>query len=157
MSRVALGIVTMLALIGSEAWPSAAQTRPAVNEDVVHDVAAQLRCVVCQYLSVADSPSEMASQMRAIIRERLAAGESPAEVQRYFVDRYGEWILLSPPRRGFNLLVWLLPLAAVLVGLAVAAALVWRWTHRRRSVPAAPVVVDAAMSERIRRELEGES
>ena len=43
MSRVALGIVTMLALIGSEAWPSAAQTRPAVNEDVVHDVAAQLR------------------------------------------------------------------------------------------------------------------
>ena len=157
MSRLALAIVTALTLIGSAADPSAAQTKPAVNEDVVHDIAAQLRCVVCQTLSVADSPSEMASQMRAIIRERLASGESPAEVQRYFVDRYGEWILLSPPRRGFNLLVWLLPLAAVLVGLAVTAALVWRWTHRRRSVPAATVVVDAGMSERIRRELEGES
>jgi len=157
MSRVVRAIVTALTLIVWAACPSAAQNKPALNEDVVHDVAAQLRCVVCQNLSVADSPSEMASQMRAIIRERLAAGESPAEVQRYFVDRYGEWILLSPPRRGFNLLVWLTPLAAVLVGLAVAAALVWRWTHRRRSAPAAPVVVDAAMSERIRRELEGES
>jgi len=157
MSRVALAIVTALTLFGSAAGPSAVQTKPAVNEDVVYDIAAQLRCVVCQNLSVADSPSEMASQMRAIIRERLAAGESPAEVQRYFVDRYGEWILLSPPRRGFNLLVWLVPLAAVLVGLAATATLVWRWTRRRRSIPVAPVVVDAAMSERIRRELEGES
>jgi len=157
MSRAALAMVIVLSVIGSATCPGAAQTRPAVNEDVVYDIATQLRCVVCQNLSVADSPSEMASQMRAIIRERLAAGESPADVQRYFVDRYGEWILLSPPRRGFNLLVWLLPLAAVLAGLAVTAALVWRWTHRRRSIPAAPVVVDAAMSERIRRELEGES
>jgi len=109
---------------------------------------------VCQNLSVADSPSEMASQMRAIIRERLAAGESPAEVQRYFVDRYGEWILLAPPRRGFNLLVWLLPLVAVAVGLVTAGALVWRWTHRRHGVRTPPVAVDPAMSERIRRELE---
>jgi len=157
MSRAALVIVTALTVMLSAACPGAAQTKPAVNEDMVHDVAAQLRCVVCQNLSVADSPSEMASQMRAIIRERLAAGESPAEVQRYFVDRYGEWILLSPPRRGFNLLVWLVPLGAVLLGLALTAALVWRWTHRRGAVPSAPIVVDAAMSERIRRELEGES
>ena len=61
---------------------------------------------------------------------------------------------LSPPRRGFNLLVWLLPLAAVLVGLAAASALVWRWTHRRSGARTPPAVVDAAMSERIRRELE---
>ena len=116
MSRVAIAAWIALALLGAAVSPAAAQTAKPVSEDVVHAVAAQLRCVVCQNLSVADSPSEMASQMRAIIRERLAAGESPAEVQRYFVDRYGEWILLSPPRRGFNLLVWLLPLAAVLVG-----------------------------------------
>jgi cytochrome c-type biogenesis protein CcmH len=95
--------------------------------------------------------------MRAIIRERLAAGESPAEVQRYFVERYGEWILLSPPRRGFNLLVWLLPLGAVLAGLAAAAMLIRRWTRRARTAPTSPATVDAAMSERIRRELERES
>jgi cytochrome c-type biogenesis protein CcmH len=157
MSRgvmVVAAVLTALALIGPAAPATDAQTARPVNEEVVHDIALQLRCVVCQNLSVADSPSEMAGQMRAIIRERLAAGESPADVQRYFVDRYGEWILLAPPRRGFNLLVWLLPLAAVVVGLAATGALVWRWTHRRRGVRTAPATVDAAMSERIRRELE---
>lgn len=157
MSRFVIAIATALALFAPVAAPTSAQTAKPVNEDVVHDVAAQLRCVVCQNLSVADSPSEMAGQMRAIIRERLAAGESPADVQRYFVDRYGEWILLSPPRRGFTLLVWLVPLVAVVVGLVVAGAVVWRWTHRRRGVPAAPVTIDPAMSERIRRELEGDA
>ena len=156
MRRLVVPLATTLMLLGPAVPVATAQSSKPVSETVVHDVAAQLRCVVCQNLSVADSPSEMASQMRAIIRERLAAGESPADVQRYFVDRYGEWILLSPPRRGFNLLVWLLPLAAVVVGLATTAALVWRWSHRPRAGRAMPVV-DPAMSERIRRELERES
>ncbi len=157
MSRVGVIVLAALALLAAAARPATVQNAKPANEDTVHDIAAELRCVVCQNLSVADSPSEMASQMRAIIRERLAAGESPADVQRYFVDRYGEWILLAPPRRGFNLLVWLLPLAALIVGLALTAALVWRWTHRRRGVRPPQAAVDAAMSERIRRELESGS
>ena len=157
MSRAVVTIVAALALLAAAARPAIAQSAKPVSEEVVYDIAAHLRCVVCQNLSVADSPSEMASQMRAIIRERLATGESPADVQRYFVDRYGEWILLSPPRRGFNLLVWLVPLAAVILGLAAAAGLVWRWTHRPRRVRAPAAGVDAAMSERIRRELDRES
>ena len=154
MSRVAIMMFAALILLGARPDRAPAQSAKPVSDDVVHEIAAQLRCVVCQNLSVADSPSEMASQMRAIIRERLAAGESPAEVQRYFVDRYGEWILLAPPRRGFNLLVWLLPLVAVALGLVTAGTLVWRWTHRRHDVRTPPVAVDPAMSERIRRELE---
>src|SRR6059036_4297149 len=157
MSRLGLRLLTSLFFLSAAVSPVTAQPAAPVSEETVHEVAAQLRCVVCQNLSVADSPSEMASQMRAIIRDRLAAGERPAEVRQYFVDRYGEWILLSPPRRGFNLLVWLLPLAAVVVGLATAGALVWRWTRRRRGVRPPPVTVDAAMSERIRRELESGS
>jgi cytochrome c-type biogenesis protein CcmH len=140
------------ALVAAATASASAQPK-AVSEETVHEVAAHLRCVVCQNLSVADSPSEMAGQMRAIIRERLAAGESPEAVQRYFVQRYGEWILLSPPRRGFNLLVWVLPFVVVAAGLAIVAILISRWTRRRRGA-AEPVVVDAAMSERIRREVE---
>jgi cytochrome c-type biogenesis protein CcmH len=135
---------------------AAAQTSPRrIDEQQVYDVASQLRCVVCQNLSVADSPSEMANQMRAIVRERLAAGETPAQVQHYFVERYGDWILLSPPRRGFTLLVWLAPVAAVVVGVALVAVLVVRWTQRRATTPPPPI--DHAMKERIRRELERES
>ena len=123
-----------------------------VEEQAVYEIAAQLRCVVCQNLSVADSPSEMALQMRGVIKERLATGERPDQVVRYFVDKYGDWILLSPPRHGFSLIVWIFPFVAVGVGLGIVALVLRRWTRRRRPAPEAPV--DADMSERIRREIE---
>src|SRR3989441_5603028 len=157
MSRLGLRLLTSLFFLSAAVSPVTAQPAAPVSEETVHEVAAQLRCVVCQNLSVADSPSEMASQMRAIVRERLTAGESPADVQRFFVERYGEWILLAPPRRGFNLLVWFLPLVAVGAGIATTAILVWRWTHGRRGARPTPVDVDPAMSERIRREVESGS
>jgi cytochrome c-type biogenesis protein CcmH len=154
-SGVVLATILVLVAVGATAQPAG---RPAaakpVNEQEVHDVAAQLRCVVCQTLSVADSPSEMAGQMRGIVRERLAAGDSPAQVRQYFVDRYGDWILLAPPRRGFTLLVWLAPLIAVLVGLGIVAIRISGGTRARRPMPPP---VDAAMRERIQRELERET
>lgn len=79
-------------------------------------VAAELRCPVCQNLSVADSPSEMATQMREVIHDKLKNGESPDQIRSYFVSRYGEWILLSPARHGFNWVAWLLPFVAILGG-----------------------------------------
>src|SRR5262249_36931509 len=142
----------LLALVALGAVVDAAPSTH-VSEQTVHDVSAQLRCVVCQNLSVADSPSEMAAQMRGIVRERLEAGETPEQVREYFVARYGEWILLAPRRTGFNLLVWGFPLAALAVGFTTVALLLRRWTGRRR-VAAAPAVVDPAMRERIRREME---
>jgi cytochrome c-type biogenesis protein CcmH len=146
-------LVVLAPLLGGP--PAAGQPGArAVDEQQVYDVASELRCVVCQNLSVADSPSEMAGQMRAIVRERLAAGQTPAQVRQYFVERYGDWILLAPPRQGFTLMVWVAPLVAVVVGLAVLTLLVRRWTRRRRG---APPPIDAAMRERIRRELERES
>jgi cytochrome c-type biogenesis protein CcmH len=150
--RVARALVLTLVLLVALGG-SAAATH--VSEQTVHDVSAQLRCVVCQNLSVADSPSEMAGQMRAIVREHLEAGQTPEQVREYFVARYGEWILLAPRRSGFNLLVWGFPLAAVAVGFAVVALLLRRWTRRRRG-SVAPPVVDPTMRERIQRELEAE-
>lgn len=147
--------LVLLATLAPRAGTVDAAPTTQVSEQSVHDVSAQLRCVVCQNLSVADSPSEMAAQMRGIVRERLEAGETPEQVREYFVARYGEWILLAPRRSGFNLLVWGFPLAALGVGFTVVALLLRRWTRRRR-VAVAPPAVDPAMRERIRRELEAE-
>lgn len=145
MIRGLAGVLATLVLLAG-----AAAAVP-VDEKTVHDVAAQLRCVVCQSLSVADSPSETANQMRGIIRERLAAGESPAEVRAYFVEKYGEWILLAPPKSGFNLLVWVVPFAGLGLGLVLVAVVLRRWS---RNIPSgAPAGVDPALRERIRREM----
>ena len=105
------------------------------SEETVNAVAANLRCVVCQSLSVADSPSETARQMREIVRERLAAGETPEQVTAYFVERYGNWILLAPPRQGFTLLVWVVPFAGLALGLIVVAVAVRRWSRPRPACP----------------------
>jgi cytochrome c-type biogenesis protein CcmH len=157
MSRLSMRLAALtVAVVAGLAGPLAAQQTVHVNEPELYQVAQQLRCVVCQNLSVADSPSEMAQQMRGVIRERLAAGERPDQVVQYFVDKYGEWILLEPRRQGFTMLVWVLPPLAALLGVAVVGVLLVRWT-RRRAVAAPPVTgVDAAMQERIRRELEAQ-
>lgn len=118
-------------------------TVPAVGTDPAFDARAarladQLRCPVCLGNSVQDSPSELAHDMRQLIREQLAAGKTDAEIKQFFVERYGEWVLLNPEPRGFNLVVWLLPLVVVAgggVGLWIAVA---KWTARARSAPPAP-------------------
>jgi cytochrome c-type biogenesis protein CcmH len=125
MKAVLVLLVTMV--IMSAGGPIRAQ--PDLEEQV-RAVAAELRCPVCQNLSVADSPSEMAGQMRALIRERLEAGQSREAIIAYFTEKYGEWILLSPRARGFNLLVWLLPAAATLAGIVGIGWTARRWLRR---------------------------
>ncbi|MBI1733975.1 MAG: cytochrome c-type biogenesis protein CcmH [Candidatus Rokubacteria bacterium] len=129
----------------------------APTDREVDQVASQLRCVVCQNLSVADSPSEMARQMRNLVRERLAAGESPEQVKAYFVERYGEWVLLSPPTRGFALIAWGLPLGVLGGGMIVALLVLRRWTARGAAArgpenddvdPAALAAVRAELAKR---------
>jgi cytochrome c-type biogenesis protein CcmH len=92
------------------------------------EVAAQLRCPVCQGNSIQDSPSELALEMKGVVREQLQSGKSPDEVKRYFVDKYGEWILLEPKAEGFNLLVYLLPVLGIAVGVLVIWRAVKKWT-----------------------------
>lgn len=91
-------------------------------------LAAELRCPVCQGNSIQDSPSELALQMRDVIRDQLRSGKTPDEVRAYFVDKYGEWILLAPKAQGFNLVVYLVPFAAILLGGFIVWRTIRRWT-----------------------------
>src|SRR5262249_20968477 len=152
MTRAAVVRVIVVAALG----PGLALAAAPVDEQTVHAIATQLRCVVCQSLSVADSPSEIAHQMKDIIRERLAAGETPEQVRAYFVEKYGTWILLAPPRQGFNLLVWVVPFVGIALGLVLVFVVLRRWSRPPAATPPGPSV-DPAMRARIRREMaEGE-
>lgn len=103
----------------------------------VRKLASELGCPVCQGLSVEESQAELSREFKALIREQLAAGRTPAEVKAYFVSKYGEWILLQPEAKGFNLLVYVLPVVALLAGAGLLVARVRRWTR----VPAESGVV----------------
>jgi len=116
------------------AVPAAARQTSAVQLDSALEaqasaLASELRCPVCQGMSIEDSPTELAVEMKELVREQLAAGRSPEEVRQYFVDRYGEWVLLKPRASGFNLLVYVLPWFVLLAGGAVIVAGVRRWTR----------------------------
>lgn len=84
-------------------------------ERQVLDIAKDLRCTVCQNQPVAESNAELANDMRAIIREQVQAGKSRDEIVAYFVDRYGDYVLMNPPKRGSGAIVWAGPLALIVV------------------------------------------
>jgi cytochrome c-type biogenesis protein CcmH len=119
-------------------------------EDQTRAIAQELRCVVCQNLSVADSPSEMAQQMRGVIREQLEAGKTSQQVKEFFVSKYGEWVLLAPTTRGFSLLVWVLPFVALIAGIAFGLWFIRRWSAKKREGPGA--VADGELLARVRSE-----
>ena len=86
-----------------------------------NEVAALLRCPVCQGLSVADSPATMAMKMKAEVREMVAAGYDQDQILAYFERSYGEFVRLKPPLRGVNWLVWLAPALGLVLGVVVVA------------------------------------
>lgn len=130
-AAVLAAAVAMLLATGAVP-PAMAAGQPTLDEQV-RAVASRLRCPVCQNESVADSPSELAVQMRALIRERLERGDSPEAITAYYVSRYGEWILLDPPRRGLGWLLWTAPAAVLAAGLVIAIRFVRRTAKRGES------------------------
>jgi len=143
----ALRLATMLAAVVVGGW---ALAQDVELQSRVFEIARQLRCPVCVSESVADSNAQIAQQMRQVIQQQLEEGRSEAQIFSYFVNRYGDWIMLDPPKRGIHLVVWVLPVVAGLGGLAVVLVLVRRWMATARQ----PIEVGQAALDRVRAELE---
>lgn len=132
-TRTLAVLVAAVAVVGLAAVFASGGPDPAGSiDDRVHEIGAGLRCPVCLNLSVADSPSALAGEMRGEIETQLRSGRSPEQVRAFFVDRYGEWILLAPTRRGLNLLPWAIPIVGLLVGAALWIGIVRRRTPREQ-------------------------
>jgi cytochrome c-type biogenesis protein CcmH len=106
--------------------PAGAPLSGDALDEATYQLADRLRCPVCQGLSVAASPSPSALAMREEIRELLAQGYSDEQIVDYFEGAYGEFVRLVPKPKGFNLLVWILPMVGVLAGLFLVLRLVKR-------------------------------
>ncbi len=148
-----LRVLTVLAALLLGALPAAGQTTPEVPlADAGLEARAlalhrEIRCLVCQNQSIAESNAELARDLRRLVRERLTAGDSDDEVTAYLVARYGDWVLLKPPFRAATALIWLAPILLLLLG----GGLVVLWYRRGRRDAAAPEALAADERARLER------
>jgi cytochrome c-type biogenesis protein CcmH len=129
-ANLLLKLCVLCVIVVSSARSAHAQNPDSILDARTKEVASQLRCPVCQGLSIQDSPSELSQQMKQLVHDQLKAGKSPDEVKAYFVSKYGEWILLAPPAHGMNLAVYLAPFVLLLGGGALIVVMVRKWTSQ---------------------------
>jgi len=124
---VALALVIAAPLLADSDLPPAywsnRQLPDAKQEARAEALMEQIRCLVCQGQSIADSDAELAGDMRDLVRRRIAAGQNPAEIRGWLIQRYGTWISNKPTDEPAAWPLWLAPLALLLVG---------AWLIRRR-------------------------
>lgn len=129
MSRaLCLGVLLFAQLIGSIAW--AVDGEPAFADAALQAryeaLTHQLRCLVCQNETIADSGATLAGDLRRELREQLAAGQSDAQILKFMTDRYGAFVLYKPPFEQRTWLLWLGPAMFLLIGAGVAVRIIMR-------------------------------
>ena len=131
--RRALLVLAMLWLGLAPALAQEAQLPDPKLEQRARDLSREIRCVVCQSQSVADSDADIAREIRIMIREQIAAGKSDADIRDYLVARYGDFVLFDPPFKAATYVLWIGPFAVLAIaGLGVAV-----YFRRRAQEPAA--------------------
>jgi cytochrome c-type biogenesis protein CcmH len=118
-------LATVLVALAASGAASASEQHPTLAE-----LERELICPTC-HETLAVSTSPIADRMRSYIRVRIAAGDTKSEIKASLVDQFGEGVLAAPPKRGFNLLAWLLPLVGLTIAAAVIALLARRWSSGR--------------------------
>jgi cytochrome c-type biogenesis protein CcmH len=104
------------------------------SQPTLAEIESEVVCPTC-HTTLDQSSSAVADRMRAFIRARIAAGDTKSEIKRKLVADFGEQVLASPPKRGFNLLAWVLPPVLVVAAGAMLAVLAVRWSRRRDPAP----------------------
>jgi cytochrome c-type biogenesis protein CcmH len=140
-------LILVLAVIAAPAF--AVQPDEILDDPVLEararDISSGLRCLVCRNESIDDSNAELARDLRLLVRERLVAGDTNQETVAYIVDRYGEYVLLSPTTTGTNLLLWLAGPLMFGAGLIMAGVYL-----RRRATAPEPAVARLNAEEEAR-------
>ncbi len=145
MRALAAFVAALVLMLGS--LTLAAALTPA-QESRAQRIGDQIRCPVCRGLPVTESPNELSTEMLREIREQVAAGRTDDQIYAYFASRFGENVLLNPPRRGLTLALWVLPVVALLGG-------AYGLARYLRSASRTPQGADPALLARVDRDLQG--
>jgi cytochrome c-type biogenesis protein CcmH len=126
-------LAALLFMAAGLAWGQSSEIAnpDAATEARLKALAEELRCLVCQNQTIADSHAPLAVDLRNQIRTQIAQGRSDEQIRGYMVERYGDFVLYNPPLHANTLLLWIGPFALLVVG-AIAFAIVVR---RRRAAP----------------------
>ena len=154
MRRLALGLFILLLVMQvarrAHAVEPAEMLADPVLEARAREISKDLRCLVCRNENIDDSDAPLARDLRILLRDRLSAGDSDRQAVSYIVERYGEYVLLTPPADGSALVVWLAGPLMLLLGGGLAVQMV-----RRRANAAAPEALspdeEAALAEVLHR------
>ncbi len=141
-------LFAFLALLATAPWVQAKEAAPAAAdpalEQRVMTLAAELRCLVCQNQTIADSSAPLAEDLRNQVRQKMRQGASDSQIIDFMVERYGDFVLYRPPVKATTLLLWFGPLLLVAAGLLVLL-------RRLRRRPAPEPELSAAERERARK------
>jgi len=150
-------IIALIALLGALLLPNAALAvtpdeilKDPVLEQRARVLSQELRCMVCQNQSIDDSDAPLAKDLRLLVRERLVKGDSDRQVLDFLVSRYGAFVLLKPPLEISTLLLWGLPPAVLLAGIAALLLM----ARRRKAVVLEPAALSSEEQRRMRKLVE---
>jgi cytochrome c-type biogenesis protein CcmH len=127
MAMAALLIAVALYMLGgvsARALDANGQLEDAALQARFENIAKDLRCLVCQNESIADSNVELASDLRRQVREMLVAGKSDGEIFDFMTDRYGEFVRFNPPVDRKTVLIWGAPFIVLLLGVVIIVRIV---------------------------------
>ena len=134
--------------------PLSAAVQDETDVDIqVREIAKTLRCTVCQTENIWESGAPLAQQMRGVIRDRIALGHSTEEIRAYFLSRYGDYILMEPPKHGVNWLIWVAPFLLLVIG---GFFLYKEVTHWVRDTPTPPSQPEPPLDDEARKRIEHE-
>ena len=135
-------------------FPLSAAVQDETDVDIqVREIAKTLRCTVCQTENIWESGAPLAQQMRGVIRDRIALGHSKEEIRAYFLSRYGDYILMEPPKHGVNWLIWVAPFLLLIIG---GFFLYKEVTHWVRDTPTPPGQPEPPLDDEARKRIERE-
>ena len=126
-----------------------AQDTPPIipSDDEVNAIAKQLYCPVCENIPLDVCPTQACAQWRDLIREKLSQGWSENQIKTYFVDQYGDRVLATPPARGLNWLVYIIPPIAILAGAFILFRAFQTWKKPESGRAAHDLVIESPTDE----------